>query len=177
MRLPNGVCDEITKDGKLIRRVGKIVEDGSGEWTHYTSAPTSSENMLFSCERGLSVAANSMWNLLCNNFSKNNSWSDSTREGIQMGRPTLSGLDIRINKSKLQTPDISGFKQWLSDNPTTVYYELKEPVITDIIPPSVRIYKDGHLTFNTLVAPESTHLVQLNKSAQINNTLEEIKLL
>lgn len=177
MRLPNGVCDEITKDGKLIRRVGKIVEDGSGEWTHYTTAPASSENMLFSCERGLSVATNSMESLLCNNFSVSNSWSDSTREGVRMGRPKLSGLDIRINKSKLQTPDISGFKQWLSQNPTTVYYELVEPVITDIILPSVRIYKDGHLTFNTLVAPESTHYVQLNKSAQINNTLEQVQSL
>ena len=177
MKLSNGVCDEITKDGKLIRRVGKIVEDGSGEWTHYTTAPASSENMLFGCERGLSVATNSMESLLCNNFSVSNSWNDSTREGVRIGRSGLSGLDIRINKSKLKTPDVSGFKQWLSNNPTTVYYELAEPVITDIVPPSVRIYKDGHLTFNTLVAPESTHLVQLNKSAQINNTLEQVQSL
>ena len=32
MRLPNGVADEITRDGKLIRRVGKVVLDGSENW-------------------------------------------------------------------------------------------------------------------------------------------------
>ena len=35
------------------------------------------------------------------------------------------------------------------------------------------MFKDGHLTFNTLVAPESNHVVQLNKSAQIQNAIKE----
>lgn len=36
MKLPNGVHDEITRDGKLIRRVGKVVLDGSeAGWKSY----------------------------------------------------------------------------------------------------------------------------------------------
>lgn len=67
------------------------------------------------------------------------------------------------------------FKQWLQANPTTVYYELAEPVITELPAPYLRIFKDGHLTFNTLVAPESTHMVQLNKSAQIERSIREVQ--
>ena len=43
MRLPNGVCDEITRDGKLIRRVGKIVLNGSEDYI----ASSSSENTMY----------------------------------------------------------------------------------------------------------------------------------
>lgn len=36
-------------------------------------------------------------------------------------------VHFRIDKSKLVTPDIAGFKAWLRDNPTTIIYELAEP--------------------------------------------------
>lgn len=66
-------------------------------------------------------------------------------------------------------------RAWLSQNPTTVYYELKTPVITELPAPCLRIFKDGHLTFNTLVTPESNHVVQLNKSAQIERSIKEVQ--
>ena len=44
MRLPNGVCDEITRDGKLIRRVGKIVFTGIESWN---LSKTSDKTILF----------------------------------------------------------------------------------------------------------------------------------
>ena len=48
-------------------------------------------------------------------------------------------------------------------------------MITELSAPYLRIFKDGHLTFNTLVAPESTHVVQLNKSAQIERSIREVQ--
>lgn len=171
MRLPNGVCDEITRDGKLIRRVGKSVLDGSEHWTHYSTAPITDTNMLFSCELGF--RAKGSRNLYCNHFLSTGAWNDVGSEGIQIGRNNFSGYDIRVNKSRLSTQDVAGFKNWLSQNPTTVYFELAEPIITELPTPYLRIFKGGHLTFNTLVAPESTHVVQLNKSAQIQNAIKE----
>ena len=44
MRLPNGVCDEITRDGILIRRVGKIVFTGIESWN---LSKTSNNTILF----------------------------------------------------------------------------------------------------------------------------------
>ena len=84
---------------------------------------------------------------------------------------------LTIKKEKLTSPDLTGFKQWLSQNPTTVYYELETPITTELPAPYLRIFKDGHLTFNTLVAPESNHVVQLNKSAQIERSIREVQSL
>ena len=170
MRLPNGVCDEIV-NGKLIRRIGKKTLIGNSEEMWY---------------RRSDYGDVTRYDLRISNLKW---WSDIISDTFIKGTITTTDLEcinvhsadnllqIQIKANKLNNNSVEGFKQWLSQNPTTIYYELAEPVITDIIPPSVRIFKGGHLTFNTLVAPESTHLVQLNKSAQINNTLEEIQFL
>lgn len=182
MKLPNGVCDEITKDGKLIRRVGKVVFDGSEDWSATGGGGHSTRN---SFEITLS---NNYNNTSINISGISNNFSHTLESGIPSAdwsfrirrTGTNGGTDYLLftpSTNIVPYRNIQSWKQWLSQNPTTVYYELAKPVITDIIPPSVRIYKDGYLTFNTLVAPESTHLVQLNKSAQINNTLEKIQLL
>ena len=41
-------------------------------------------------------------------------------------------LIIGINKSKLQTQDLNGFKQWLSNNPLTIVYQLVEPTYEEV---------------------------------------------
>lgn len=38
-------------------------------------------------------------------------------------------LHFRIDKSKLTTPDVEGFKAWLKANPTTVVYQLATPTV------------------------------------------------
>ena len=167
MRLPNGVCDEITKDGKLIRRVGKIVLNGSEDWFIQSINPHGIINF------GINFTSNSEGNgSICDNFYYGGVIAIVTTECYHMNKDKIYIRKIASNFST-----IDSFKSWLQQNPTTFYYELAEPVITDIIPPSVRIFKDGYLTFNTLVAPESIHYVQLNKSAQINNTLEQVQFL
>ena len=44
-----------------------------------------------------------------------------------------TGVYMTINKNKLNTQDVDGFKQWLSENPTTVIYQLAEPVFVPVI--------------------------------------------
>ena len=114
--------------------------------------------------------------LICDRFiSKNgHSFNEDDSKAITQWNANNS-IFIRINKNSLETLDVNGFKQWLQANPTTVYYELAEPVITELPAPYLRIFKDGHLTFNTLVAPESNHVVQLNKSAQIERSIREVQ--
>ena len=171
MRLPNGVCDEITRDGKLIRRVGKVVLDGSEYWSKYTPNETSS------CFGHVidDIATKYQYGLVCDRFASAKDYypNSVTDEGInQHGNKVLL---IRINHSRLSSQDVAGFKQWLSQNPTTVYYELETPITTELPAPYLRIFKDGHLTFNTLVAPESNHVVQINKSAQIERSIREVQ--
>ena len=179
MRLPNGVCDEITRDGKLIRRVGKVILNGSETWSNTGHGGHSTKNTFeikLSYTGGLNGANNLCY---CNRFP----------QGITSGVPEEGmyrvAYDGSVNKgifllfspkiSEIPYRDTNAWKQWLSKNPTTVYYELAEPIITELPAPYLRIFKDGHLTFNTLVAPESNHVVQLNKSAQIERSIREVQ--
>ena len=173
MRLPNGVCDEITRDGKLIRKVGKIIFTGIESWN---LSKTSDKTILF--EVGVSnIKIDKRGDILpiCDKLLaslQSNIWVKDI-EGVSYTDSNNNRFRIRINKNRLDTQDLTGFKKWLSQNPVTVYYELSTPVITKLPAPCLRIFKDGHLTFNTLVAPESNHVVQLNKSAQIQNAIKE----
>lgn len=176
MKLPNGVCDEITKDGKLVRRIGKIVLNGNEAW--FNNGPWSGGDYQ-ACYIRISNKGGNKLDLVCDKFGvtsqKTNSSNQVTNECC-FGEVGNGVLYLIISKQKLSTPDMSGLKRWLSDNPTTVYYELSNPIITDLNN-QIKIFKDGHLTFNTLVAPESTHIVQLNKSAQIHNAIKQSQLL
>ena len=173
MRLPNGICDEITRDGKLIRRVGKIILNGSEPW--FIAIHNNKSRFDLSLN---SVKTPSTWsdtavpNMICSNLIVQ-PFSQIYSNG-KLGITYYHANSDRLIVASLgNSCSLVEFKQWLSQNPTTVYYELAEPIITELPAPCLRIFKDGHLTFNTLVAPESNHVVQLNKSAQIQNAIKE----
>ncbi|PWX10440.1 hypothetical protein CYK67_14235, partial [Clostridium perfringens] len=78
----------------------------------------------------LDVARNSM----CSNFKWiKRAWDltdvdSKDLEGYSVSN-TNGSFYIKILKSKLTTPDVNGFKAWLKDNPTTIVYQLAEPVV------------------------------------------------
>ena len=49
-----------------------------------------------------------------------------------LGFTNFGYIDIRIHKSKLQSQDVTGFKQWLQQNPVTVVYQLAEPTYEEV---------------------------------------------
>lgn len=170
MRLPNGVCDEITRDGKLIRRVEKVVLDGSENWN---LADGNKENTI-----RFSMIPQIPFKISTEAISDKFPYYQSTGNDVECFTvATDTRIHIRITRSKLNVANVQGFKEWLSQNPTTVYYELETPIVEELPAPYLRIFKDGHLTFNSLVAPESTHVVQLNKSAQIERSIREVQSL
>ncbi|MGL4451384.1 MAG: hypothetical protein ACRCTZ_09360, partial [Sarcina sp.] len=71
--------------------------------------------------------------IICDKFQATEDlWANITDyEGISI---TNSGyLQVRIDKSKLSTQDLFGFKEWLQANPITVIYELTEPIFVPIL--------------------------------------------
>lgn len=172
MRLPNGVCDEITRDGKLIRRVGKVVLTDIKDWY---KALVEEKTIRFAWHGKYDAIYKSKASShgYCDTVLYHKDNSDDKVHCRINGATPYGTLIFWVDKSQLTTETSEGFKQWLSQNPTTVYYELAEPIITELPAPYLRIFKDGHLTFNTLVAPESNHVVQLNKSGQIQNAIKE----
>lgn len=169
MRLPNGVCDEITRDGILIRRIGKKIIDANIPRLAHNG--TSSNHNQFVIHDGV-ITPNSInhANLLCDKKPCKVENSGNNSVWVYNKTTLVFQMDSTINS-------VEKMRQWLSQNPTTVYYELSTPIITELPAPCLRIFKDGHLTFNTLVAPESNHVVQLNKSAQIERSIREVQSL
>lgn len=90
--------------------------------------------------------------LICNNFANNKEvWDQKTlTEGIQaLNYEAGSLFFIKIDKKKLNGIEtIEGFKQWLKENETVVYYELAEPVETPL---------DENITLKTFL--EKTYVV------------------
>ena len=113
------------------------------------------------------------------------SWPPEEKNSIQDQRWGLIAqsfhgnkvLLIRINHSRLSSQDVAGFKQWLSQNPTKVIYELETPIIENISPVTLQCWKNGTISIDEVLPVESTHTVALNKSAQIQKNIEELSIL
>lgn len=127
--LPNGVCDEIDLEkGIVTRRVGKAVLDGnSGEkWEVWNTGGENVYKFVVPIPNLKLVGGNP---LLCNNF-KYLSFASTDEEGIYNGNAGRMGL--KISKTKLTSGSIDEFREWLTLNPITVWYELETPYTDSI---------------------------------------------
>lgn len=93
----------------------KVVLNGSEEWTVSDKAFTNC--IQFVCKTYRENTANDTYGV-CDRFNYSSKNVDA--EGLDM--VTSQFCYITISKSKLSTSDLSGFKQWLSQNPTTIWY-------------------------------------------------------
>lgn len=149
--LPDGACDEITSQGKLIRRVGFATVDGSENWWPDGTAEGSTEETLrfgmnWPHKAGISKCLSNNFKYLKDSFMFiRDEESCCVKEG---------GVSIRIKKSKLETADVAGFKAWLQANQTTIYFELAEPITTQLNKPTLDTY-DGvtHIDSANYLAP------------------------
>lgn len=168
--LPNGVCDEITRDEKLIRRVGKIVLDGNEK-----------EIWLNNIRDGRTQFV--LQNTLLTNpslsiYQNGNAWCD-TLPVIPNDNPIRAIWVYEKNNIVIQLPveiadTIDKLRAWLYQNPTTVYYELQTPIITPIEPIEFEVKPLATLTINSEIAPISNHTVVLNRAGQIEQGILRI---
>ena len=93
----------------------------------------------------------------------------------------LGGAIFYIYKSKLPTPNIDGLKQWLSENPTTVVYQLAEPTYEEIPHELQKIilegYENGTLFLDTNIPPTVTasytaNVPLVSKVNEVNDVTE-----
>lgn len=68
---------------------------------------------------------------------------DEYNEANTSGYLSDIGFNIKIEKSKLSTPNINGLKEWLRNNPIEVYYQLATPV-TEVVENCVDIDLDTY---------------------------------
>ena len=130
--LPNGVCDTYNLlTGEHIQRVGKVVLDGSEDYelgartrTETTYVKTIVDNTT------LDVNIKEATNIVCDRLKPEipEVLYHSEYEGVCLAQ--YHYIDICLLNSHLASADISGAKQWLKENPTTIYYELANPIVT-----------------------------------------------
>lgn len=119
--------------------------------------------------------------LLCNNFKVLGGW-DKDEERIWLDGTNLM---FHIQKSKLTTPDVNGFKAWLKANPTTIVYQLAEPTV-EIVENCVDIDLDtfGEKTYFNILnslpgtldfkVPSNIGSIVQNMAKEVNNIWDVI---
>ena len=187
--LPNGVCDEIRNNKgqwELVRRVHKVVLDGSEIWTRYERWDTTNTMQFYlDYSTGLPNTLLEYSAGYCDRFAYKsypefNNKQDRECFIIYGGYKNDTNIlktfspQISISKSKLSTLDVNGFKQWLSQNPTTFYYQLETPTITPIEPMEFDVKPLATMTINSDIAPVSNHKVVLNRAGQIEKGIVKI---
>jgi hypothetical protein len=106
--------------GEVTERIGEIVLDGSENWTLYSNGTQDNVipfmmNNLDNKRYGVAICDKLKY------FKILTQGNGSNEEGFISGT-TGSGITVYISKDKAS--DIKTFKQWLSENPVTVQYQL-----------------------------------------------------
>ena len=149
--LEGDTIEDVNGVATHVKRYEKVVLDGSENWRNfeYTDDTIVSFKYAIDNTTGISMyryIISDRFKTLVSHETIFENWS----EGIAL-HGWAYGNVICISKSKLSTLDVNGFKQWLSENPTTVVYELVSPIYEPISTESILCdsYVNGHLDVDT----------------------------
>ena len=188
--LPNEVGDTIEQrnDGVyLVQRVCKVVLNGSEAWTKSSWSMTNT--FKFDFEIGLVAKLfdlNATNQILCDTFkvvSRNSLENVANREFecICASNVKSRTLSITVSKTKLNNTNTgNAFKQWLSNNPVTVCYELETPVETklDINNLDLEVYKDTtYVATDNAIQPTLSFKVPSNMGGVMQGNAQNINKL
>lgn len=125
--LSDEVCDKVVGNN-LVRKTKKVLI-------------TENDNMwLYENKQEKNTIAIGVNNALINDWyrrlAKSNIFNRAgsvifDQEGFSHGDSGAS-VFIRINKERLPSENLAGFKNWLSENPIEIIYELEEPIIEEL---------------------------------------------
>ena len=144
LTLPNGMelCkignyqDSIIKqNGKWYKnkKINKVVLNGSESWS--TIETTTDYAYFYSTKLDSSALSNETKLSYCDKFN----WVNDIGKNLNINNnnyaitvANYNKLRIAIQKTLLSTVNVAGFKSWLLNNNTTIYYALKTPVLEEI---------------------------------------------
>ena len=169
--LEGDTIEDINGKATHVHRRGSKLLDGSEEgWYLWDVSSSLTNTIAFAMptngKNGVNEADNSssvFGNTICDKFIESNEIIDSewhmTHSNITANNRWWS---ICINKTKLSTQDVTGFKQWLQANPTTVVYQLASPIYETISDESILCdsYVNGHLGVDTNIPIERVQFLE-----------------
>ena len=121
-------------DGKYYYHVrsGEIVLNGSENWQLSSSDNYGDTTLGFQFNNDILPSGDLMSDNFISTIGASPLYNNRELEVI-LASFSKSTLFIRIKSSKLSTQDVNGFKQWLSENPTTVVYQLAEERVYECV--------------------------------------------
>ena len=175
--LPNGVCDEIRNNNgqwELVRRTAKVILNGSENWNNSYSGWN---NKVFCCPNNylpnIKYAPTNVSNVLSTLLPPANIATLCSKLGYTgICTHAWNSSWLQVAKNGIET--VEQLKSWLSQNPTTVYYELETPTITPIEPMEFDVKPLATMTISSEIAPISNHKVVLNRAGQIEQGIVQI---
>ena len=179
--LPSGVCDTLNVEtGEYVQRIGEIVLDGSEDWivNGYTNNQSNVLSYFSFRPNNLNCILNQRDGGLSSKFHNIDCASSPNNEGWQ-----IYDSQVRVNvlKSKLSEDSVVGFKRWLSQNPTTVQYELETPIVSTIdVQGFPYAYENGHVQLSSgsieqSLIPKVEYSVATNRSGQIRSNQKMVE--
>ena len=170
--LEGDTIEYINGQATHVHRYKKIVLDGSEEdwkdWNTEVNIETTRFRIITYDGRSNGIA-------LSDKFRTRKAPSEIHSDTEYIGLiGSNSTLFINILSSKLSSADIDGFKQWLSENPVTVVYELEtpmyEPIKADL---SVQLFEGTtHISNNSNIPAK----MEVTVDRTINRAVEAIEL-
>lgn len=168
--LPNGIKDEIviepvSNKTKLIQRVGKVVLDGSESWVLNAYHKNTTQ---FIAHNIIKAKNATRQEVVCDKLQSVTDFYTIVNDSVWI----YSSSKLVIHHSSSTSKQL---KDWLKQNPITVYYELAEPSITEIrLKGYPFVYEDGSITLNTDIAPVTRTSYNVNQHQLINSQNETI---
>jgi hypothetical protein len=167
--LPNGVCDTYDfESGILTQRVGKYTFTGNEPFSLADEVKGDVTCVYMGVVSTNIDRAETFDNIICDNlacYSYGIYYKD-----IQGILASPSCFIFSFKNGTLKSNDIAGANQWLKDNPTTILYELAEPIVHQLDQNRIYSFKDTtHITSDNLIAPRITTNILTNSNALISH--------
>lgn len=116
----------------IHKEIGKVVLNGSEEWSYSSTDTTGIVRMLTTILNGIGKGSggNVVSPIFCNNY-KACSPNQTYLRNIGMSMSTVGNIEI-YDSSYNESSSVTNFKTWLSTHNTIVYYVLNTPTYTTI---------------------------------------------
>lgn len=116
--------DKKGKKGWRENRIGQKVFDGTEDWT---TTPTENQINTLRCSTGITSSLN-LDVAIVSNFKR----TPTATIDLELFYTGSFYIAIRVLRSRLSSDDLIGFKEWLSNNSTSIVYVLKTTIKTPL---------------------------------------------
>lgn len=173
--LPSGVCDTLNVEtGEYVQRIGEVVLDGSEEWSYVELNNTFRTSIV--ADKTVQQNDTTLIYVISDKYTSK-SYAVSWDEGKFISLHTNKQIVFRDENF----PTLVAFKQWLSQNPVTVQYQLETPIISTVdVQGFPYAYKDGHVQLSSgsieqSLTPKVEYSLVANRNGQIEANTKSIR--